>query len=352
MKYSDLDTAASAELTRLALQKIAQNSAKLNPYTFAVWYEHLAGVNPALDQAINDFQSRNKPIDYSDIMALYRRHVCECNMDVQELLREKTQHVLNDIKQQTQETSTQANEYDTHLQHSVEIMDGEQSLPPEIQAMIDDLRQQTLIMQQSIRSLNRHLNSSQGEIEALQQQLQQARSQAITDPLTGLLNRRGFEMRTEQILEAAHPQKPMTAIMLDIDHFKRVNDTYGHLFGDKVIKTLADVVKTQVGNQGIAARLGGEEFGVLLPNASLETASAIAENIRRAMENGKINRKQKPDSLTTVTVSLGIAQRLPDENCICLLDRADQALYRSKQNGRNQVSHAANEIEPLFDNPA
>lgn len=338
MRYNDFDSAASAELTRLVLQKIAQNAARLNPYTFAVWYEHLAGVNHGLDKAIAELQTNNKTIDDAVVLSLFRRHVSECNLDVQDLIREKTQHLLNDIKDQTQETGNQATQYDSQLQRSVQIMDEEHSTSPEIHTMIVDLRQQTLIMQQSIRSLNQHLQSSQSEIETLQQQLQQARSQAITDPLTGLLNRRGFEMRTEQILEAAHPQKPMTAIMLDIDHFKRVNDTYGHLFGDKVIKILADVVKTQVANQGIAARLGGEEFGVLLPNSSINNALSIAENIRRAMENGKISSKQKQESLTSVTVSAGVAQRLQDESCVSLLDRADQALYRSKQNGRNQVN--------------
>lgn len=339
MKYNDLDTAASAELTRLTLQKVAQNIAKLNPYTFSVWYEHLAGLNPSLDQAINEYQQHNKPIDDAAVISLYRRHVSECNLDVQDLIREKTQHLLNDIKQQSRETGNQAQKYDSHLQRSVEIMDGEQSTPPEIQTMVIDLRQQTLVMQQSIRSLGQHLQTSQSEIETLQQQLQQARSQAITDPLTGLLNRRGFEMRAEKTMDASQ-QTPISAIMLDIDHFKRVNDTYGHLFGDKVIKILAEVVKAQVGSQGIAARLGGEEFGVLLPNVTIETAATIAENIRRAMEHGKISSKQKQESLTTVTVSLGIAQRLQEENYTNLLDRADQALYHSKQNGRNQVSYA------------
>lgn len=342
MKYNDIDTAASAELMRLVLQKMAQNPAKINPRTFSVWFDHLAGFSVSLDQAINELQSNNTPIDDAQIIRLFRRFVSECNLDVQDLIRNKTKSLLTDIQTRTRETGQQASHYDTHLQRSVELMDGEQTTAPQLQSMITDLRQETLEMQNSIRDLNHHLQHSQSEIQTLQEQLEHARSQAITDPLTGLLNRRGFEMRSEQILNAGQ-QHPIAAIMIDIDHFKRVNDTYGHLFGDKVIRILADVVKNHVGSSGIAARLGGEEFGVLLPKASHESAKSLAENIRRAMENGKISSKQKNETITSVTISLGIAMRLEAESCTNLLDRADQALYFSKQNGRNRVSVANND---------
>ncbi len=341
MKYDDIDSQASAELTRLALQKIAQHSAKLNPRTFSVWYEHLAGFNPDLDQAINELQEQNKSIDNVVINRLYRKYVSECNLDVQDLIRGKTQNLLTDIQNRTRETGKQASQYDTQLQRSVELMHGEQIPTTKLQDLIVDLRHETLEMQHSIQDLNQHLQHSQNEIRTLQQQLEQARSQAITDPLTGLLNRRGFEMRTEQVLGATQ-QQPIAAIMLDIDHFKRVNDSYGHLFGDKVIRVLADLIKTHVGNNGIAARLGGEEFGILLPNAGVESALSLAETIRQSMENGKISSKQKNEDFTNVTVSLGVAIRQASENYTRLLDRADQALYQSKQSGRNRVSLSSN----------
>lgn len=338
MKYNAIETPASAELTRIALQKIAQHPAKLNPRTFAVWFDHLAGLNPKLDQAISELQANNIAIDDAQTISLFRRYLSECNLDVHDLIRDKTQNLLTDIQSRTRETGKQASQYDSQLQRSVELMEGEKTTAPQLHSMITDLRMETLEMQNSIRDLNQHLQHSQNEIQALQAQLEQAKSQAITDPLTGLLNRRGFELRSEQVLAVA--QQQMAAIMIDIDHFKRVNDTYGHLFGDRVIRILADVVKTHVGNNGIAARLGGEEFGVLLPKASKDTAFSLAENIRRAMENGKISSKQKIETVTTVTVSLGVAMRQHAESCSSLLDRADQALYFSKQNGRNRVSFA------------
>lgn len=341
MKYDDIDSQASAELMRLALQKIAQHTAKLNPRTFSVWYEHLAGFNPGLDLAINELQAQNKPIDNVVINRLYRKFVSECNLDVQDLIRDKTNHLLTDLQNRTRETGKQATQYDTQLQRSVELMDGEQIPTTRLHDLIVDLRQETLEMQHSIQDLNQHLRHSQNEIRTLQQQLEQARSQAITDPLTGLLNRRGFEMRSEQVLGASQ-QQSIAAIMLDIDHFKRVNDTYGHLFGDKVIRVLADLIKTHVGNNGIAARLGGEEFSILLPNSNEASVQALAETIRQAMENGKINSKQKNEPLTSVTVSLGVAIRQGGEGYTSLLDRADQALYQSKQNGRNRISWANN----------
>lgn len=152
-----------------------------------------------------------------------------------------------------------------------------------------------------------------------------------TDPLSGLLNRRGFERQAQQILAAAARNgRDITAVMIDFDHFKRINDTYGHDVGDGVIRHFAAVLNHVLPRCALVARMGGEEFAVLLDDTTLAGGQLIAETVRHQL-------RSQPCALPRVTVSLGVAQRWPDEALGELLRRADQAAYRAKQAGRDRV---------------
>ena len=158
---------------------------------------------------------------------------------------------------------------------------------------------------------------------------------ASTDPLTGLFNRRQFEtMATTQLSLAHRYNTPHCIIMIDIDHFKRVNDTYGHDAGDEVLKYIALVLKTSLRASDILARYGGEEFILFLPHTSPTEAWQVAERLRSSVEQSKI--KTKTDILN-VTISLGLSstQTLTlDEQ----IKEADTALYASKTTGRNKAT--------------
>ncbi|MNI35502.1 putative diguanylate cyclase YcdT [compost metagenome] len=166
-------------------------------------------------------------------------------------------------------------------------------------------------------------------LNGIKTQTDQLTHEAMTDALTGLNNRRTMETIMKQWTEE---QTPFSIIVLDIDHFKRVNDTYGHLAGDQVLQYLAEIVKQSVGPGDICSRYGGEEFVVLLPLVDAAAAYAVAERIRITMEKGENHLKQ------IITVSLGIAHypthtHVTDE----LFHLADQALYKAKHDGRNRT---------------
>lgn len=162
---------------------------------------------------------------------------------------------------------------------------------------------------------------------------------AITDSLTGLYNRRGFyDLGQREIDRFQRFGRTLTAIMLDIDHFKDVNDTYGHSVGDQVLMTLARRCRTNIRHVDILGRYGGEEFAILLPETDLFTASEIAERIRRSIADEPF---QTDHDLVRVTVSLGVTRALPETTSLqALLERADVALYRAKAEGRNRVEVA------------
>ena len=155
------------------------------------------------------------------------------------------------------------------------------------------------------------------------------------DGLTGLYNRRYWQERFDEMHKlCVRREKPSTALMLDIDHFKRINDTYGHQAGDKVIKMLAALIKRCVRETDLAGRYGGEEFAIILNDSSVEDAKIVAERIRQLAKRLVVEHEGESISFT---VSLGLAQFSPDfKGAMAWLECADQALYEAKGNGRNQ----------------
>ena len=165
---------------------------------------------------------------------------------------------------------------------------------------------------------------------------QAVRDQAVTDALTGLYNRRYFEEALEkEVQRAKRQQQPFSIIGIDLDFLKKINDTHGHFYGDLAIKTIADVLKANARSVDVPARIGGEEFDVLLPGISSDGAMIAAERIRSAIEKTEI------DTIGHITGSLGVATYFEHtDNVEELLELTDQAMYTSKREGRNRVTLA------------
>ncbi|WP_272964642.1 GGDEF domain-containing protein [Alteromonas australica] len=155
------------------------------------------------------------------------------------------------------------------------------------------------------------------------------------DGLTGLFNRRYWQERFEQAYKLAkRREKPSTALMLDIDHFKKVNDTYGHQAGDSVIQSLAHLIKRCVRETDLAGRYGGEEFAVILTDSAVDNAVTVAERLRRLAEHSQVEHEGQ---IIKFNISVGLAEFSPlCDSPMEWLERADQALYQAKQTGRNK----------------
>ncbi len=170
---------------------------------------------------------------------------------------------------------------------------------------------------------------------------EEVKKQAITDPLTGLFNRRYFEDNIVKEAERSlRLKQPFSLVSLDLDFLKKINDTYGHQFGDLAIKTIANVLKREARSIDIPARIGGEEFDLLLPGVDSRGASIAAERIRKSIEN------QVLDTIGGITASIGVATFLEHSDRIDeLIELADQAMYKAKLNGRNQVQIAQHQSD-------
>ena len=212
---------------------------------------------------------------------------------------------------------------------------------PSLSTRIATLVRATTHMRGSAHTLHRDLESTRAEVEKLREELEKAQGEALVDALTELQNRRAFESSVMQVLSKAQGvDSRCSLLMADIDEFKRVNDTYGHVFGDKVIRYVAQRIKLNIKGRDTAARYGGEEFAMLLPETEVSGAMLLAQQIRQTIAHGKIHRAGAAEPIGGVTISIGVAGSLPGDTLESLVARADKALYQSKQAGRNRVTAA------------
>ncbi|WP_332649088.1 sensor domain-containing diguanylate cyclase [Lysinibacillus sp. 54212] len=176
------------------------------------------------------------------------------------------------------------------------------------------------------------------EIEKNQTELMAINSSLIemsnTDTLTGINNRRYFQEKLEeQMALFKNEGKPFSLMIIDIDHFKKVNDTYGHQMGDFVLVKLATILQNHARPEDVVARFGGEEFTVILPNTDAKEALAISQNLNQAVE------REAWEGSGTLTVSVGVATFNEEDTAATIIKNADDALYASKENGRNRATH-------------
>jgi diguanylate cyclase len=339
MKYNHSKT-ESAEYLRLALPLMSKQDAPLHPVSYAVWYEYVAGMNRSLNAAVDALSTRGAPLTGEEVEALFNRHVADVNSETASSITQEFQRIIGGISVSTGEVAKEAD----HFGQALLDIEKNSTLPGatiDIKALIAS----TQAMQASTNSLKVKLVESQREIESLREEVTRARDASLQDALTGLTNRRGFDQALDACLdtlntEDAHdPTAQPCLLMCDIDHFKKINDNYGHLFGDKVIRAVAQVLMDNVKGRDTAARYGGEEFVVLLPGTPLEGARTLAEKLRSIIEGGRI-KKGGSEEVAKVTISLGVSRYAPGESSASFIERADKALYASKQSGRNQVSLA------------
>jgi diguanylate cyclase (GGDEF)-like protein len=178
---------------------------------------------------------------------------------------------------------------------------------------------------QSVAKENKELKKLKKELEKI----------AMYDTLSGLLNRLSLFNRLDiEIERAMRAMFPLSGIMLDIDHFKPINDNFGHQCGDMVIREIGERLRNQLRKYDYAGRYGGEEFFIILPNTNLAQALSIGERFRREIEKSKF---QCGDELVAITVSLGVSQYRASESREKWIDRADKAMYKAKQMGRNRA---------------
>lgn len=326
----------SAELLRRALPLMTRLHIPPSPSNYAVWFEHVSGSNPELSAEIEARIEAEQPFTQDVNDGLYQRYVCECDLAHLEKIRNDMAVVLRDVEGSMSEAGRNVDHYSGQISGISTRVETSKSLD-EIKDLLHVLIEETRTIQKATQALREHFDEKSAEIVALKDELQRERKRAVTDPLTGLPNRHALLDALEQVLSRGDAGESTALIMVDIDHFKSVNDRYGHVIGDRVLCYIADLLHKNIKGKDTAARFGGEEFAILLPETNLEGACALAESVRRSIAEAKLVRSDTKEPLGNITASLGIAVLRRGEGAMELIERADQAMYEAKSAGRNRV---------------
>ncbi|MDL2336836.1 MAG: GGDEF domain-containing protein [Pseudomonadota bacterium] len=337
MRYTETKE-QTAELLRLALGHMGRHEAAFNPITFTLWYEYVAGINPHLNTAIDQLTKDASSIDDERVMQLYKKYIAPADQETMTSISGEMERLMASVAQSASQTGDRAGTFGDQLAgltNALSSRDIEQLKPRLTEVMAG-----TAEMKSSADALRQTVTLGHEEITRLRSDLERARDDALRDPLTGILNRRGFEQQIGLLLaQKSTDGISHCLVMLDLDHFKLVNDTHGHLMGDRVIQAVGEILRTSITNTAhSAARCGGEEFAILLPQTTLDQSVQHAESVRARVKAMKIRDRSTQEVLLSVTISGGVAEMKPDDDAASLISRADAALYEAKRAGRDRVN--------------
>jgi len=322
----------------IALSQIKALHQPAIPRNYEVWYAYATGYSPSLNQVINETLAKNGTLTDADLEHVYSTYLAPTRLtDKIDTVNSRVMDEINQVMAMIDAAAGSASSYSESLA-DVQTQLGTAKDRDGIRAIVESLVQSAKEMQRNNDSLEAKLSASKQEINTLQQNLEVVRTESLTDPLTGLSNRKFFDESLDRLIAGAtEHSEPLSLLMTDIDHFKVFNDTWGHLTGDQVLRLVAQSVKHNVKGQDIAARYGGEEFAVILPNTVLRSGLTVADHIRRAVMSKELMKRSTGQNLGRVTISIGVAQLHRGDTSQSLIARADACLYAAKRNGRNRV---------------
>src|ERR1700744_3850837 len=312
---------------------MAQHRVPPTPENFAVWFFYAMGGSLTLKKTIDILIANKRKFDSVVNRDLYVTYV-----------KPHSDPALSeDFPEQLHGVITSAKEFlSSAISDNREQMESLGEVKSECQAaadprpIIEKLLKELSNAASRSSALEANFLKTAQDLDQIKDSLKLAEQHSNTDPLTGLANRRSLEafLRGTQIT-AMEAGTPLSILMIDIDHFKKFNDGYGHQVGDQVLRLVAKVLHENVRACDLAARYGGEELMAVLPGAPLDVCFEVAERIRRRIGEARLTRRTTGEEISSVTVSIGVAQFRMGETADGLIERCDRALYQAKRSGRN-----------------
>jgi diguanylate cyclase len=338
MKSAGSDIERTFTIGQRALELMKAYGSSAAPLSYEVWYTYVTGHRPMINDAIKRIAAERGVITDQDIEALHEQHLSGKALDAQV---EKTGATVISEIDSVMEMIDLALGSTARYGQSLAAFSADLSGPVD-RSRVRDIVASLVLATKDVTSTNRtleaRLKETRGEIEVLRETLEAVRVESLTDPLTGIANRKHFEEMLVKALDTgAIERSPLSLIVIDIDHFKRFNDTYGHLTGDQVLRLVSMTMREQVKTKATLARFGGEEFGIILPDTLLDTARTIAERVRTSVMSRELVKRSTGESLGKVTISIGIASMRRGDTAVSLLERADQCMFAAKRDGRNRT---------------
>jgi diguanylate cyclase len=329
------------DLARRVIDEMAACAVWPTPVNFELWLHYLGDPEGPLGREITRILAAQEPFTdaTSEMLAaeyLPRGRLSEEIRDAGRVLDRELSSVADAISRAHKSQSAYG---ETLADATANIAAADDAKG--LKSLVTTLTSATRKVQKENSELEKKLETSTREVVKLREHLEQVRRDAMTDALTNLANRKAFDEHLDAACAAAEADgKALTLAVVDIDHFKRFNDTWGHQTGDQVIRYVASVLGRVSRQPRLAARYGGEEFAIIFPGESSAAVEAALNGIRSEIGSRALRRRSTNDELGAVTISAGFAIRQPGETAAGLLERADAALYASKRTGRDKVTLA------------
>jgi diguanylate cyclase len=328
-------------LSRRVIDEMEAAGVWPTPLNFELWLHYLGDPEGALGREIQRLLAAREPFTEAtaDMLAaeyLPRGRLTEEIRDAGRVLDRELSSVADAISRAHKSQAAYGQTLDKAATSIESAGDGDA-----LKTIVGGLSTATRRIQRENETLEKRLDASTKEVARLREHLEQVRRDAMTDALTNLANRKAFDEHLAAACDQAEAGgEQMVLAVLDVDHFKRFNDTWGHQTGDQVLRYVASVIARFSPPPRIAARYGGEEFAVIFPREDASKVHSALESIRKEIGSRSLRRRSTNDELGAVTISAGFATHRAGDTGATLLERADAALYASKRAGRNRVTAA------------
>lgn len=326
-----------------ALGKISALGQPADPKSYALWFKYASGESGLLAAAMNSRLARNGTLTPADIQDLHEAHIAPGRVQSKtDRIGTRLASELDQVLATVEVAQDTADHFTRDLAKVAQRLNSTITRT-DVRAIIDGLVQATRTLTEKNARLQTQLQAMSEEIAQLRREVVDIRTESQTDPLTGFGNRRFFLSALERaILESRATSEPMTLLLADVDRIKSINQNYGNIVGDRVLRFIAMVIKEAITGRDIAARYDGDAFAVILPRTSLPPAVRIAEQIRHAVLKCELVRRTTGEK-ARLTLSLGVATLDKGLTAQGLTEAAEMCLYAAKRAGRNTVISEADE---------
>lgn len=331
------------KLSELAFERLEKENLLPTPENYELWYVYYSEENPEITRAIDVLIASGQALNNDRCEEIHQRFLSDSSEN--ERVRQAGDKIQTTIKEMSGLVSNvkqATSKYNTHLNDvSGKIKSKKTMTKQEVEDILGEVMEGTQDMMRQNVTLEEELGRSSKAMKELQRDLELVRKEALTDGLTNLSNRKAFDAEIRRVAREAQKEgATFSLLMMDIDHFKSFNDNYGHQVGDQVLRLVARTLTDGVKGRDMAARFGGEEFAIILPETNLQAAIKVAESLRKAVAGKEVINRNSGEKLGRITLSGGVAQFVAGETVEDVIERADAALYTSKHNGRNQIAAA------------